>query len=391
MLLPSFVGGGAERVGLHLIEHWVQEGYDVDLVLLSAHGSLLDLLPPKVRVVDLEAARIRSALVPLVRYLRQSGPFAMQASMWPVTILAIAAKAIAGSSARVVVSEHSTLSNQYGRRGRFHSFLLRTSLRWFYPKADARIVVSHDAADDLARLSGLDRGTIEVIYNPVPSRASASTPPELDALWQAPEGRILSVGRMSPEKNHALLLEAFAMLRRQRPVKLMLLGDGPVREALQRRAAELGVAGDVIFPGFVLDPQPYYATANLFALSSDLEGYPLVLVEALRTGLPVVSTDCRSGPREILADGKYGRLVSCGDATALAEALGATLAHPPDPAGLRARGQELSGDEAFGRYLSFMLGETPASDPCAGVQPTRSLAPLRTGDVSSPALPRQER
>jgi glycosyltransferase involved in cell wall biosynthesis len=357
ILLPSFEGGGAERVGLYLIEDWLRAGYEVDLVLVRAHGSLLTLLPPQVRVIDLKADRLRSALAPLVRYLRTTRPQAVQASMWPVTILAIIARSIARSPARVIVSEHSTLSRQYARWGRLHAFLLRASLRFFYPRADARVAVSREAADDLARLGGLDRESITAIYNPVPEVTAAKIPPEVEEQWHTSQGRILSVGRMSPEKNHALLLRAFAIVRRQRPAKLALVGDGPLREDLQRLASELGLADDVLFTGFVLDPQPYYASAQIFVLPSDFEGYPLVLVEALASGLAIVSTDCLCGPREILADGDYGSLVPCGDADAMAKAMLAALTEPPHRPRLVERGKALSGTEAFGSYRALMLGE----------------------------------
>lgn len=359
MLLPNFSGGGAERVALHLMNDWVRAGHEVDLVLVRAEGELLSLLPPAVRVVDLGAVRLRSAFLPLVRYLRESAPHALQASMWPATILAIAARAVAGTPTRVVVSEHSTLSKQYGGWGRLHSALLRRSIRWFYPRADARVVVSHAAAIDLARLGALDPATIEVIYNPAPAPAPGQVSPDVKARWPAEGARILSVGRMSAEKNHALLIEAFALLRRRRPASLLLLGEGPLRQDLERLATGLGVGDAVSFAGFVADPQPYYASADLFVLSSDFEGYSLVLAEALQNGLAIVSTDCPNGPREILSDGQYGALVPCGDPLAMADAMEAQLSNPPLPATLRARGNELAGDEAFSRYLALMLGTPP--------------------------------
>ena len=365
MLLPSFSGGGAERVALHLMNDWVRAGHEVDLVLVRAEGALLPLLPPAVRVVDLGGVRLRSAFLPLVRYLRESAPHALQASMWPVTILAIAARVVAGTATRVVVSEHSTLSKQYGGLGRLGSALLRHSICWFYPRADARVVVSHAAAMDLARIGALNPATIEVIYNPAPAPPPSQVSSDVKARWPGEGARILSVGRMSAEKNHALLIEAFALLRQRRPASLLLLGEGPLRKDLEQLAKDLGVDDALSFAGFVADPQPYYASADLFVLSSDFEGYPLVLVEALQNGLAIVSTDCTSGPREILSDGRYGALVPCGDALAMADAMAEQLSNPPLSATLRARVDALAGDEAFTRYLALMLGtpgesQTPA-------------------------------
>jgi glycosyltransferase involved in cell wall biosynthesis len=136
----------------------------------------------------------------------------------------------------------------------------------------------------------------------------------------------------------------------------MILGEGALRRELEILAGELGVGGQVLLPGFAADPWPYYASADLFALSSDYEGYPLVLIEALRSGLPVVSTDCESGPREILDGGRYGTLVPVGDEQGLAEALWGGLAGRHDAAALRARAEALSGQSTSDRYLELMLG-----------------------------------
>ena len=359
MLLPDVTGGGAERVALHLISHWIEAGHEVDLVLLRPRGDLLALVPPQARIVDLGTERMRSALLPLARYLRERRPHAVHASMWPMPILALAAKRLARVPTRVVASEHTALSKQYANRGAIHALLLRNSIAWFYPRADVRIAVSHDAADDLAQLAGLDRRSIEVVYNPVSIPAPPARSAERDEpLWPAASGRILCVGRMTAEKNHALLLRAFAELRRRRPATLMLVGQGPLRGELERLAAELGIADDVIFRGFVLDPHPFYASADLFALPSNLEGYPLVLVEALLHGLPVVSTDCRSGPREILDNGRFGTLVACNDVPGFAAALEACLSRPPDALALQARGAALAGDQVLRRHTELMTGDT---------------------------------
>jgi glycosyltransferase involved in cell wall biosynthesis len=179
---------------------------------------------------------------------------------------------------------------------------------------------------------------------------------EAEALWKGARNRIITVGKMKEQKNHALLIRSLAILRRSMEAKLMILGHGELSFDLEALARSEGVEEDVIFPGFTLDPWPYYASADLFALSSDYEGYPLVLIEALRSGLKIVSTDCESGPKEILADGEYGQLVPCGDARALAAAIGRALSQPEDGQRLKARAEQLSGVATADRYLRLMLG-----------------------------------
>jgi glycosyltransferase involved in cell wall biosynthesis len=319
-------------------------------------GELLSQLPSAVRLVDLGATRIRDVIWPLAKYLRERRPDAVQASMWPLTVAAIVARGLARSSARLVVSDHTLLSKHYAGNPRALRFL-RATIRLFYPWADARVIVAAAAADDLARLSGLKRESLEVIYNPVlVPEAPVHPTAELEAQWREADGRILSVGSLKAEKNQALLIRSFARLRRDRAAKLMILGSGELGQELKELARSLGIGDDVLFAGFIADPWPYYASADVFVLSSDYEGYPLVLVEAMRSGLPVVATDCESGPREILDDGRFGRLVEVGDEEALTTAMQAELENPTASELLICRAEELSGASTADRYLELLLG-----------------------------------
>ena len=356
-VLPNMGGGGAERVALTLMRAFVARGFAVDLVLVEATGELLDQVPREVTVVDLGAGRYARALLPLVRYLRRRRPHAMQVRMWPLTVIAILARLLARTRTRVVVSDHVPLGVMYADQPRAVRAIAMTT-RLFYPRADARIFVSAGAADDLSRLAGLPRDGFEIIHNPIPAAPATTTiPPAVKALWDGADHRIVSVGTLKPVKNFPLLIDAFAVLHRQRPTaRLVIVGAGPLLEALRSQASALGLAEAVVFAGFTADPAPFYASADLFALASDYEGFGNVLVEAMRQGTPVVSTDCESGPREILDNGRYGALVPCGDAGALAAAMIATLDRPPDPTTLRQRAEELSGGDAIERYLVLMLG-----------------------------------
>jgi glycosyltransferase involved in cell wall biosynthesis len=357
--LPDMRGGGAERVALRLIEDFLKAGHEVDLVLLQKIGELLPLLPPEVQVFDLAAPRVRGGILPLVRYFRRRRPHAIQISMWPLTVIGIIAHRLARSKARIVTSDHAALSKHYPPSNPLAYRSLIWSVRLFYPLADARILVANDAADDLARISGIDRNSLEVVYNPVGEPpANVGTTRDIEALWGSAERRIITVGTLKDQKNHQLLIRSFARAFRGEPVKLMILGEGAdLRPVLEALSVELGVAEQVLLPGFTTHPWPYYASADLFALSSDYEGYPLVLIEALRLGLPIVSTDCKSGPREILDGGRYGTLVPVGDEVALAEAMKEALGRAHDPAALRARAETLSGQSTSDRYLELMLGE----------------------------------
>jgi glycosyltransferase involved in cell wall biosynthesis len=332
------------------------------MVLLSATGEFLSELDPKVNVVDLKVSRMRGAIFPLVRYLRSTRPAALLACMWPLTVLALWARALSRVPTRVVVAEHTTWSRSELLSRFTVGWQVRASMHHFFPKADAIVAVSQGAADDLARFSGVDRSRISMIYNPVVGDAERQPgfPPDEPQGWcVGAHRRVLAVGTLKVIKDYATLLNAFALLRQQVDARLLILGEGECRTALAAQAQALGVAESVFMPGFVRDPSRYYQHADLQVLSSTGEGLPTVIIEALAAGTPVVSTDCPSGPREILADGKFGRLVPVGDVQMLAAAMRESLASEHDSAALMARAQDFSIDKAADRYLELLLPDAP--------------------------------
>lgn len=352
LFLPDMSGGGAERVVLAEARELVRRGHSVDLILSLGGGVLLGLLPPAVRVIDLGCARMSRALAPLVRYLRRERPDALHATMWPSTVIGVAAHRLARSQARLMVSDQVTLSQQVTRPAQRAA--LKLTSRLLYPLADVRVQCSSVAADDLARLAHLDRAQIEVITNPIEPPAVIAERPDIEEIWGVERGaRLITVGALKAQKNHALLLDAFARLARP-DARLMILGEGGLGNALQEKARALGVAERVIWPGFQLDPWPWLASADLFVLSSDYEGFPLVLAEAMAAGLRVVSTDCPSGPAELLDGGRYGSLVPIRDPAALAAAIDAALDEPVEGERQRMRAREMAGPGQIARYADLL-------------------------------------
>lgn len=324
--LPSVRGGGAQRVIVNLVQGITERGIPVDLVLSAADGVFLDQVPPAARLVDLRAGRLVRTLGPLAGYLRRERPRALVSSMSHANLVALWAARLAGRSTPVMVTVHNTLSETPMAAG-LGPYLLRT----FYPWARWVVAVSRGAADDLARTSGLPRQSMDVVYNPVITPAvvalARQTP---DHPWFGPGEPpvILGVGRLTRQKDFPNLLRAFAQVRLRRPCRLIILGEGEDRAALEALAGELGVAVDVALPGFRDNALAYMAGSALFVLSSVFEGLPTVLIEALAAGTGVVSTDCPSGPREILQEGRLGTLVPVGDSAALAGAMSDALDRP---------------------------------------------------------------
>jgi glycosyltransferase involved in cell wall biosynthesis len=210
--------------------------------------------------------------------------------------------------------------------------------------------------DNLTSLSGLSPSRFDVIYNPVAPRPTpdATSLQKADDLWASRDGfRIVTVGSMKAQKNHPLLMHAFAKLENPN-ARLMFVGIGAGEGVLRTLSIELGIADRVIFAGFYTDPTPFYMTADLFVLSSDYEGFGNVIVEALACGTPVVSTDCPSGPAEILEHGKYGSLVPVGDPDALAKAMEAALTAPCNADILKQRASDFNPTIAAKRYLELL-------------------------------------
>ena len=344
---------------LNLARGFAARGLDVDLVLQQAEGPYLSQVPDTVRLIDLKARRMAFALLPLTAYLRREKPQALLAGMMHTNVVALLARRLARVGTRVVISEHSapgiSSCNAQNLRRRF----VLSVARLVYPWADGVVAVSKGVADDVAHALRFPRARITVIHNPAStSRILEKAKEPLEHTWFSAkkEPVILGAGRLTWQKDFSTLLRAFAAVRKERAVRLVILGEGKEHERLGALANELGIAESVDMVGFVDNPYKYMARAAVFVLSSRKEGFGNVLVEALACGTPVVSTDCPSGPTEILEDGKYGLLVPAGDAESLAEAILATLNNPIPASVLQQRARDFSVEKIADQYEAMLLG-----------------------------------
>jgi len=324
--LHTLHNGGVERVMFNLIQGFLDHGIAVDLVLdYLIYSPFEKLIPAGARLVKLDVRSSSQRLTKLIGYLRERRPDALMSATHMANEVACVARMCSGSKTRLIVSEHTNLSSDIAdSSGRMRRNVLPFTTRWLYPLADAIVAVSNGVADDMCRVSGLARRRVQTIYNPIDFEGLAALAKEpLNEPWFSPGEPpvVLAIGRMETQKNFPNLLYAFAELRRMRPARLLILGEGSQRERLTALVAELGLEADVSLPGFVTNPAAYMARSAVFALASSWEGMPVALIEALSLGVPVVSTDCPSGPAEILAGGAYGDLVPMNDSAALAEAI----------------------------------------------------------------------
>ena len=295
------------------------------------------------------------------RYLETARPAVLYPVGETANLLAVAARGLSGAPTRVIAGLHAAVPKRRaaagGAGGRWRARLLARGIRRALHRADGIVAASRGLADEWAEDAAVPRSRIAAIHNPVVGEdlASLAAAP-LHHPWFREDGPplILGAGRLAPQKDFETLLRAFALVRRRRPARLAILGDGELRSSLRGLADRLGIRREALFPGFARNPFAWMARAGVFALSSKWEGFGNVLVEALACGCPVVSTDCPSGPAEILDGGTWGRLVPVGDPPALAEAILATLDAPPDRESLRRRGARFSEDRAARAYARFI-------------------------------------
>jgi glycosyltransferase involved in cell wall biosynthesis len=314
-------------VTLNLAIGLAQRGFQTDLVLVNATGPLLDAVPPSVRIIDFKTSRMAWALPQLARYLRRERPTALLAALDHANLAALLAARTPGTSTRIVITIHTTIDKSIQAATNFRDRAVPKLLARLQSLADAVVAVSEGTANDFARMAGVDRHRVDVIYNGVitPELLQAAAAPVAHPWFEQRVPVVLGVGRLDAHKNFAALIDAFALVRQRRDSRLLILGEGPEHAALETRVRALGLQNDVLLPGFCLNPYPYMARAAVVAASSEWEGLPTVLIESLALGTPVVSTDCQSGPREVLRGGTLGTLVPVGDIDALAAAIDRTM------------------------------------------------------------------
>jgi glycosyltransferase involved in cell wall biosynthesis len=356
IFLPSLAGGGAERAICGIANGLAARGVDTTLVLGMAQGPYMDIVHPAVRVVDLGAPSTLQALPRLARHLHRTRPASLLAAMSHANVVAALAHRLSASQARLVLSERVNLSSVFDAHRELRTRATLALMRRTYPWADHVVAVSEGVAQDLTRHVAVPPHRVVTIYNPVVDEhllAQAAAAPAHPWLASGSVPVVLAAGRLIAQKDFATLIDAFAKLRQGRRARLLILGEGELRAPLMAQAARLGVAEDVALPGF--EPNPFAAmrAASVFVLSSRFEGLPGVLIQAMACGARVVSTDCPSGPREVLEGGRWGALVPVGDAARLASAIAAALddAHPPE---VRLRAGFFSAQAAVDAYAKVL-------------------------------------
>lgn len=366
---PSMGGGGAEKMFRRLAVAFAGQGIRVDLVLATGGGPNTDGLPPSIRIIDLHQSRVLASVGPLARYLAAVNPDVLISTLTYANIVAVWARAMTVQKPQLILREANTLTVASAESSSIKSRLLPALARTFYPRADAIVAVSKGVAEDLVDRVGVSPALVRVIHNPTFDTEILTLMHEpVDHPWFYDGGPpvVLSVGRLNTQKRFDSLIRAVAIARRSRSIRVIILGEGEERPNLKALIGELGLDESVLLLGFQTNPYAFMARASLYVMSSAFEGFPNVLVEAMACGLPIVSTDCPSGPREILGmdgvgAGAFGTLVPVDDANALAQGILAELERSRDRSLSQRRARRFSSERAAAKYVDLFCAQ-----PCVG-------------------------
>lgn len=356
LFTSSFSTNGVSRNRITLAKAFLEMGYRVDFVVSHDEGPIKDEVPKECNIFELGSTRPTEMIPALGKYLRAERPDAMIAASWPNTASAIIAKMLYMPPLRLVVSEHSHFRDA-PEMSKKDKFLLKYFSRFIYRRATKVVAVSEGTKEGVSEVTGLEMKNIEVVYNPLrpmPTSDYLIEDSKLESWWGTSK-KLLAVGRLAEAKDYSTLLKAISILASKEDVKLIILGEGGCRNALEKLIGELDLSDRVQLPGFRSDIFPFYDNADLFVLSSYNEGFGNVILEALSVGTPVVSTDCLSGPAEILENGRWGKLTKVGSPEDLAEKMLSSLREEHDKAKLIKRSADFSPHSIAQKYLDILF------------------------------------
>lgn len=361
-VLASNLAGGVGRNVLNLANVWLARGVAVDVLLQDLSGPYMEQLSPEVGRIPLRTTHALSGVPRVAGYVRRHRPDILLTASPRMTVLALRARALAGRRTRIFANLHNTYSHALRELSPHKARKRLQLIRRHYPRCDGIVPVSQGVQADFQALTGIPDAAFRVIHNPVDRagvRARAADPVALEQGFGDPGAPLLTaVGRVVAQKNLPLLLEAFERLRRERPARLAIIGEGKARPGLEEMARQSAHADDIRFLGLRANPFNLMAASQGVVLSSAYEGFGNVLAEAMALGVPVAATDCPHGPRELLESGRWGPLVPVDDAEALAGGMAEILDRPHPPEALQGAVAHLEADRVAREYLSaFELGE----------------------------------
>ncbi|WP_045216488.1 glycosyltransferase [Desulfonatronovibrio magnus] len=354
--MPSFAGGGAERNSVLVANEFTRLGHKVSIVVDNPSGPNKKSLLDDVKIISLNGSKHFDHIFSLRKHIKNIKPDIIFARVGLSNIKVLFSTIFCISWKNLIISYENLYEPSAKTGGR-----LTYVLSFFLTRiTGATIAVSEDVKSELVNRFKASRKRIHVLHNPVDLQWIHQQAIETKPSWLEGKQYILSVGRLIYQKDYPTLLKAFAQIAGYCDLDLVILGDGPKRKEIESLVLELNLSGRVHLPGYLDNPFSVYQGAELFVLSSVFEGFGNVLIEALALGIPVVSTRCPGGPKEILDNGNYGKLVPVGDPNALADAILSTLVNPVDSSSLRLRAKDFSIEHIAEKYLSLLSVRSPS-------------------------------
>ncbi len=372
IFIPSLGGGGAEKAMVNLMAESAKRGTFIDLITIDPEEKYINFLPQEIhwKVLQpqffmhspllqsrfLKNLKYITVLPMLVKYIKKRNIHILLTTLHIPNIIGLIIKKYFVKDIISIVRMANTFSVQSSKSKNWQIRLATNIQRPLLPIVDAIIANSKGSAENIKLHLPTVSNLVHVIYNPVTSpNITIQAEKPINHPWIGPPNFkiILSVNRLHPQKDLSTLLRAFAEVMKLEPSRLIILGQGPEENKLKKIADKLGIRNTIDFVGFQQNPFSWMDKADVFVLSSLFEGCPNTLIEAMACGTPVVSTDCQSGPREILKDGRLGRLVPVGNYKELASAILETFNNPVSSKILKERAQDFSVKLSVDRYLSL--------------------------------------
>lgn len=361
---PSFAGGGAERTVIQLANALSNHtDYIVEIIvcdLEGKRGSLLPLVDKNINVINLDCKKVSKSILPLSKVLKNGNYDFLISTQTHTNIASMLAKKISGRAIKVILREVSTPSMNIKYQG-FKLKLLKNTVKVLYKKAYKVVCVSNSAMEDFRVFYKYPNKNITAIYNPVidDDYINLLNQPINHKFFKKNLKVVIGIGRLNEAKNFSLLINAFNTLYKEHPeCRLIILGEGELRPQLETTILNLKLTEVVDLHGFTLNPFAFFKYCDLFVLSSNWEGLPGVLIQALASKIKIVSTDCPSGPSEILDKSKYGLLVERNDTNAMAEAMHAAIfgSYPQyDIQDLNKHCQQFEKESVINNYLKILI------------------------------------
>lgn len=366
--IAFFVSSFFDGIGVNtvrLAKSFHKEGYNVDLLITGTERKYIDIESTTINVIEFNCTGVYKTIPQLIQYMKRAQPEAIISGGEAPNLTLILTNLFLFKriKTKIIVSIRTHLSTQYShRKSNMKSMMLKYLGKILYRFADQIVAVSKGVAADVSQLFGVDRESVKVIYNPIVEKnglINSDNEEELLHPWinEGNSNIILGVGRLVPQKNFQLLINAFAIVRESINAKLIIVGEGSERELLEGEIQDLGLKGYIDLVGYQSNPYTYMKNADVFVLSSEWEGFGNVIVEAMICGTKVVSTDCPSGPSEILDSGKYGFLVERNNSRKLADAILTSLKSELDSEDIITRANYFSVENTMEEYKMIIENE----------------------------------